>query len=66
MRELGDGGTAAAAEGAKAQVPTKCFKTAPRDDCEVDSLSTIADAQARERETVSDSLLSSNSHKTGN
>jgi hypothetical protein len=53
MRELGDGGTAAAAEGAKAQVPTKCFKTAPRDDCEVDSLSTMADAQARERETVS-------------
>jgi hypothetical protein len=53
------------AEGEYAQVPTKCFKTAPRDDCELESLLIIADAQARESETVSDSLLSKSSHNTG-
>jgi hypothetical protein len=46
-------------------VPIKCLRTAPRDDWELESLLTIADAHARDSETVSDSLLSRSSHKTG-
>ena len=64
-QKLGDGGPETGADGENAQVPTKCLRTAPLDDCELNSLLTIAEAHARDSDTVSDSFLSRSSHNTG-